>query len=355
MLTSDFDYDLPPQFIAQTPVEPRDHSRLLVLDRANGEMQQAHFYDLGKWLRPGDLLVLNETRVIPARVFARKPTGGRVELLLLHRLDALRWESLVGGKGLKAGVRLELDHSANSVIGSPGSFQGNRLPGVEITAVLDGARRELRFDSPVEPYLVSLGHMPLPPYIHTPLIDPERYQTVYARTPGSAAAPTAGLHFTPRLMDELKNAGIGFAAVTLHVGLDTFAPVTEDDPRQHVIHTELCTLHDETAQAIRRAKAAGGRVIAVGTTSVRTLESAARRANHGEIVASFDGPTDLFILPGEPFRLVDAMITNFHLPRSTLIMLVSAFAGREQILRAYEYAKQHGYRFYSFGDAMLIL
>lgn len=355
MHTSDFDYDLPSQFIAQIPLEPRDHSRLLVVERATGELQQAHFYDLGKWLCPGDLLVLNETRVIPARVYARKPTGGRVELLLLRRLDALRWETLVGGKGLKTGVRLTLEHGDETDLNSPSRLQADELPQVEIVAVLEGARREVRFDAPVEPYLARLGHMPLPPYIHTPLNDPERYQTVYARTPGSAAAPTAGLHFTPQLIEELQDAGIGFTTVTLHVGLDTFAPVTEDDPREHVIHTEWCTLSDETARAIRKVKSQGGRVIAVGTTSVRTLESAARRAQDGEIVAPFDGPTDLYILPGESFHLVDAMITNFHLPRSTLIMLVSAFAGREQILEAYEYAKQNRYRFYSFGDAMLIL
>ncbi len=343
MLTTDFDYDLPPEYIAQTPVEPRDHSRLLVLDRSSGQLQHRHFYDIPTYLRSDDLLVLNETRVIPARVFARKlPTGGKVELLLLRRVDALTWEALVGGKGLAVGKQVQVEAG----------------PQAEIVAVLDGPRRLVRFAEPVEPYLPAVGHTPLPPYIHTPLQDPERYQTVYSRTPGSAAAPTAGLHFTPQLIERLQAQGVGFAYVTLHVGLDTFAPVTEDSPLEHQIHTEWCSLPPETAQAIQQAKAAGGRVVAVGTTSVRTLESAGRaaaRAAGSPVVVPFEGATDLYILPGYPFRLVDAMITNFHLPRSTLIMLVSAFAGRERILDAYETAKREGYRFYSFGDAMLLL
>lgn len=340
MLTSDFDYDLPPEFIAQTPAEPRDHSRLLALERATGRMAHRHFYDLGDYLQPGDLLVLNETRVIPARVYAHKlPGGGKVELLLLRRVDAFTWEALVGGGGMKPGRRLQ-------VAGGPQA---------EITALLDGPRRQVRFDEPVEPYLPAVGHTPLPPYIHTPLSDPERYQTVYARTPGSAAAPTAGLHFTPALIERLKTQGVGFATVTLHVGLDTFAPVTEDSPLEHHIHTEWCSLPPETAQAILQARASGGRVIAVGTTSVRTLESAARAAAAADqIVVPFEGSTDLYILPGYTYRLVQAMVTNFHLPRSTLIMLVSAFAGSERVLEAYETAKREGYRFYSFGDAMLI-
>ena len=340
MKTSDFDYNLPPERIAQTPVEPRDASRLLVLPRDGGDVEHAIFHDLGRYLRTGDLLVLNETRVIPARLFAHKvPTGGRVELLLLRPIDEHSWEALAGGKRVKKGLRLEVESG----------------PQAEVTEVLDGSRRILRFAEPLEPYLMQAGHVPLPPYIHAQLADPERYQTVYSRTPGSAAAPTAGLHFTPALIQRLQAQGVGFARLTLHVGLDTFAPVTEADPSQHHMHTEWCQLTPQTAAQINATRRQGGRVIAVGTTSVRTLESAARMAAPGEAVAALEGPSDLFILPGYTFRAVDSMLTNFHLPRSTLIMLVSAFAGRERLLAAYEIAVQQGYRFYSFGDAMLIL
>jgi len=341
MHTSDFDYDLPPELIAQTPLEPRDASRLLVLDRKTGALEHSCFRDIGRYLRAGDLLVLNRTRVIPARLFARKPTGGRVELLLLHREDLLTWEALAGGKGLAAGKHIQVE-------------QG---PEAEIVEVLEGSRRLVRFAEPIEPYFPRAGHVPLPPYIHTTLADPERYQTVYAREPGSAAAPTAGLHFTPRLLDELLAQGIKIASVTLHVGLDTFAPVTEEDPLEHKIHSEWCQVSDETAAMVNQARSNGGRIVAAGTTSVRSLESAARSstAGHPSTITTFTGATDLFILPGYQFRVVDAMLTNFHLPRSTLIMMVSAFAGRERILHAYETAKREKYRFYSFGDAMLIL
>jgi len=355
MKTSDFDYFLPSRFIAQTPIEPRDSSRLLILKRYTGKLEHAIFRDIGKYLNPGDLLVINQTRVIPARLFARKPTGGRVELLLLHRVEGQTWECIVGGKGLKEGVRVQLEGDG---------------PEAEIVEVLESTRRLVRFSKAIDLYLPRIGHVPLPPYIHETLKNPERYQTVYAREPGSSAAPTAGLHFTPRLIRELQDQGIEFAEVTLHVGLDTFAPVTEDDPQEHKIHTEWCQLPQETADAINRTRQAGGRVIAVGTTSVRTLESAAqttddrRPTTEGDeisvvrrpsfVVHSYTDNTDLYITPGYNFRLVDAMITNFHLPRSTLIMLVSAFAGRERILQAYEVAKREGYRFYSFGDAMLI-
>ncbi len=340
MKTSDYDYDLPPEFIAQTPVEPRDSSRLQVLHRQSGEIEHAHFYDLPRYLKPGDLLVLNETRVLPARLYARKiPGGGRAEILLLRRQSALTWEALVGGKGLNPGVKVQVESG----------------PAAEIITNLGSSRRLVQFDRPVEDYLAAAGHVPLPPYIHAALEDPERYQTVYARQPGSAAAPTAGLHFTPRLLAELQDAGIELTSLILHVGLDTFVPVTEADPRTHKIHTEWCRVPPEAAQAVRDAHRRGGRVVAVGTTSVRTLESAARRAAPDESLAAYEGPTDLFILPGYRFQVVDALVTNFHLPRSTLIMLVSAFARREMILRAYEIAKQEGYRFYSFGDAMLIL
>ena len=340
MKTSDFDYYLPPERIAQTPLEPRDASRLLVLPRDGGEVQHALFHDLGGYLRPGDLLVLNETRVIPARLYARKvPTGGRVEILLLRRVDDRTWEALVGGKRVKPGLQLEVEEG----------------PGVEVLQALDGSRRLLRFAEPLEPHLKAAGHVPLPPYIHAALQDAERYQTVYSRTPGSAAAPTAGLHFTPALIERLQAQGVGFARLTLHVGLDTFAPVTEADPSQHRMHTEWCQLTPETAAQINAARRQGGRIVAIGTTSVRTLEWAARQAAPGDAVAACEGPSDLYILPGYTFRAVDAMLTNFHLPRSTLIMLVSAFAGRERLLAAYELAVQQGYRFYSFGDAMLIL
>jgi S-adenosylmethionine:tRNA ribosyltransferase-isomerase len=336
MKTSDFDYTLSPEFIAQTPVEPRDSSRLLVLKRNGGAMEHRVFHEIGQFLHPGDLLVINRTRVIPARLFARKPTGGRIEVLLLRREDSLTWECLVGGKALSVGR----------------SFMIENGPGAEIVEEMDGSRRRLRFAEPIEPFFYRVGHVPLPPYIHEPLQDPERYQTVYAREPGSAAAPTAGLHFTMRLMDELKLQGVHFAGVTLHVGLDTFAPVTEKDPEEHRIHTEWCEVPPATVDAVTQAKKAGGRVIAVGTTSVRTLESAAKAGR--DSILSYSGPTNLYILPGYRFKLVDAMITNFHLPKSTLIMLVSAFAGRASILQAYELAMQEHYRFYSFGDAMFI-
>jgi S-adenosylmethionine:tRNA ribosyltransferase-isomerase len=338
MRTDDFDYDLPLERIAQTPVEPRHAARLLVLDRRQNELEHRSFWDVMDYLRAGDLLVINQTRVLPARIYAQKPSGGRVEILLLRRVDALTWEALVGGKRVLPGKTLHIE-------GGPAAF---------VAEALDGARRLLRFEQPIEPFLPQIGQMPLPPYIHTRLQDPERYQTVYAKQPGSAAAPTAGLHFTPQLMEALNKRGVRFAGVTLHVGLDTFAPVTEEDPQTHRIHTEWCELSAETAEAIRATRCAGGRVIAVGTTSVRTLESAAR-AGGERGVQPFAGATDLFILPGFSFQVVDAIITNFHLPRSTLLMLVSAFAGRERILAAYAEAIRQEYRFFSFGDAMLIL
>lgn len=347
MQTSDFDYHLPEASIAQTPVEPRDSSRLLVLHRETGKLEHRIFREIGEYLRPNDLLVLNQTRVIPARIFARKVTGGRVELLLLRRRDEVTWEALVGGKGLRVASKLQVEDG----------------PQAEIIAMLNGSERLVRFAEPIEPYFPKVGHVPLPPYIHAELKDPERYQTVYAKEPGSAAAPTAGLHFTPRLLDELQAQGVKIAYVTLHVGLDTFAPVTEENPAEHKIHTEWCELPQETADLINQTREAGRRIIAVGTTSVRTLESAAienrksktGNTDHWSPITAFTGPTSLYILPGYQFKVVDAMITNFHLPKSTLLMLVSAFAGREKILETYQTAIQKGYRFYSFGDAMLIL
>ena len=352
MKTSDFDYNLPESSIAQTPAEPRDSSRLLVLHRETGELEHRIFYYVIDYLHAGDLLVLNQTRVIPARIYARKATGGRVELLLLRRRDELTWEALVGGKGLRVGNLVKVEDG----------------PQAHIMELLDGSERVIKFSEPIERYFSKVGNVPLPPYIHEKLNDPERYQTVYAREPGSAAAPTAGLHFTPRLLEELQTKGVKMAYVTLHVGLDTFAPVTEPDPQEHKIHSEWCELPQETVDLINQTRQNGGRVVAVGTTSVRTLESAAmgnrelgigspnsRLPNIDSRISSFTGPTSLFILPGYQFKVVDAMITNFHLPRSTLIMLVSAFAGRERILPTYETAIKEGYRFYSFGDAMLIL
>lgn len=326
--------------IAQTPREPRDSARLMVLDRASGGIRHAVFRDLGSYLKQGDLLVLNETRVIPARLYAHKiPGAGKVELLLLNRRDPQTWEALVGGKGLRPGVSVQVQDG----------------PQAQVVGDLGGALRLMRFAEPVEAYLEAAGHVPLPPYIHAPLEDRERYQTVYAASPGSAAAPTAGLHFTPRLLQELSAAGIRQAALTLHVGLDTFAPVTENSPGEHTIHTEWCQLNPRAADLINQTRRQGGRIIAVGTTSVRTLETAAASSLGEDLVAPYEGATQLFILPGYRFKAVDAMVTNFHLPRSTLIMLVSAFAGRELVLHAYETAKREGYRFYSFGDAMLIL
>ena len=340
MRTDDFNYDLPPSFIAQHPAQPRDSSRLMVLDRASGSVSHGVFGDLARYLRAGDALVLNETRVIPARLQAHKlPGGGKFEILLLRRLEPRLWEAIVGGRGLTPGTRVIV--------------QGG--PGGRIEAGGPGAVRRIRFDEAISDRLDQLGVPPLPPYINEPLRDRSDYQTVFATFPGSAAAPTAGLHFTPELLASIESSGVVLVKLVLHVGLDTFAPVVEADPREHVIHREYCQLTDASARAINRARREGRRVVAVGTTTVRTLETAARGAGPGETVAPFEGETDLLILPGHPFRAVDGLVTNFHLPRSTLLMLVSAFAGHQRILGAYETAKAEGYRFYSFGDAMLIV
>ena len=340
MKTADFDYDLPPDLIAQTPLEPRDSSRLLVYNRQSKATLHTNFYEIKKFLEPGDLLVFNETRVIPARMYGRKlPGGGKVELLLLERIKEKTWEVLVGGKGLKTGRSIQVDNG----------------PLAEIILSLDGARRVVRFSERITPLIEYIGKTPLPPYIHTELKDPDRYQTVYAHKNGSAAAPTAGLHFTRKLIKKLRSIGINLAHITLHIGLDTFLPVSEENPVHHKIHTEWCSIETPAVELINQTKKNGGRVIAVGTTCVRALESAVSTAKFGDTVGLFEGPTDLFILPGYSFKGVDALITNFHLPRSTLIMLVSAFAGRESILSSYKQAVELGYRFYSFGDAMLIL
>lgn len=297
------------------------------------------FRDLPSYLNPGDLLLLNETRVLPARLTARKlPGGGRVELLLLKQLSSQVWEVMVGGKGLRTGRTLELEDQSRAVVSEE----------------LSGPRRIIEFDAPVVERLSGLGEMPLPPYIHEALRSPDEYQTVFARTPGSAAAPTAGLHFTLELLERLKEIDVGAAYLTLHVGMDTFAPVREADPQEHTLHSEWCSISAETAALINRTREQGGRILAVGTTSVRTLETAVR-VTQGRQLEPFTGPTELFMLPGFTFQAVDGLITNFHLPRSTLLMLVSAFAGRERILNLYRLAIEQGYRFYSFGDAMLIL
>ena len=343
MKTSDFDYELPQERIAQTPAEPRDSSRLLVYHRDSGEREHRIFRDLPQYLKKGDLLVINQTKVIPARIFGKKDeTGGQVEVLLLRRVEENLWETLVGGKRLFTGKKIRFTDDLTA----------------EIVDQYEGSRRLLRFDGDLDAYVIRTGQMPLPPYIHTRLEDPDRYQTVYAKDTGSAAAPTAGLHFTDRLMTELKDMGVNFAGVTLHVGLDTFAPVTEDDPETHHIHTEWCEVTPETARLINETVKNGGQVISVGTTSARTLETAAQaaiREGSPDRVIPFSGQTNIFILPGYEFKGIDGIITNFHLPKSTLIMMISAFAGRENVLSLYKEAIDMKYRFFSFGDAMLIL
>jgi S-adenosylmethionine:tRNA ribosyltransferase-isomerase len=356
MKTADFDYYLPPEQIAQTPVEPRDASRLLVVNRAGGKLEHQHFRDIGRYVNPGDVLVFNQTRVIPARLRGEKvSTGGRVEFLLLRREGEQTWRGLVGGRRVTRGTRLVFTGQDGATVEGEVIEEGDR------------AERVIHFDRPLSPLLDTLGEVPLPPYIHRPLGDPERYQTVYARHPGSAAAPTAGLHFTPELLIDLRHKGVRMAYCTLHIGLDTFQPVTAEHVEAHNMHSERVVLLADDARLVNEAKLAGGRIIAVGTTSVRVLETAALRSaglenpyGVGDFcpwrpVMAIDESTDLFIRPGYHFRAVDALITNFHLPRSTLLMLVSAFAGREVILDAYETARRAGYRFYSFGDAMLLV
>ncbi len=340
MKTSDFNYDLPEELIAQTPLERRDVSRLMTLRRSDGALEHHHFYELSDFLKPGDCLILNDSRVLPARLLGQRlPGGGACEVLLLIDRGNKTWECLVRpGRKMKPGTRL--------------SFGGGELT-AEVTEELPGGNRLVRFDYEgiFLEVLERLGKMPLPPYIKEELQDRERYQTVYSKVVGSAAAPTAGLHFTPELLEKIAAMGVGIGYVTLHVGLGTFRPVKEDDIESHPMHSEYCVISQETADLINRTRAAGGRCICVGTTSCRTLESFAREDGHMEPAA---GWTDIFIYPGYKFKVMDGLVTNFHLPESTLIMLVSAFAGREHILNAYNEAVRERYRFFSFGDAMFL-
>ncbi len=338
---SDFYYDLPENRIAQTPLQDRSASRLLVLQKHSGAMEHRHFRDIKEYLRPGDCLVLNDTRVIPARLFGEKEgTGGPIEFVLLHRLDQRDWEVIVRpGKRARAGAAFV--------------FGGGKLR-ADVLQVKEDGNRVVRFfyDGVFEEILDDIGTMPLPPYIKETLEDPERYQTVYCRESGSAAAPTAGLHFTPVLLEEIRDMGVSLAFVTLHVGLGTFRPVKAEVVEDHYMHEEYYTISQETCDTINRAREHGGRVICVGTTSCRVVESVADEQGH---LAASSGWTRIFIYPGYRFKILDGLITNFHLPESTLLMLVSSLAGRENVLHAYQCAIQEGYRFFSFGDAMLIV
>ena len=341
MKTSDFDYELPEELIAQTPVEPRDQSRLLVYRRKDQSIEHKHFFDIIDYLNPGDALVINETRVIPARLLGvKEDTGVPVEVLLLRRLSTAEWEALVRpGRRLKPGTRCVFGDGllACEILGNV-----EEIGGRTVRFIYDGVFEEI---------LDRLGEMPLPPYIHEKLKDRDRYQTVYAKQDGSAAAPTAGLHFTPELLDRIRQKGITVVPVLLHVGLGTFRPVKVEDAEKHVMHSEFCRVTQEAADILNRIRAAGGRIVCVGTTSVRTLETFSRE--DGTIVPGA-GDTAIFIYPGVKLKAVDALITNFHLPQSTLLMLVSALMGREEALRVYRTAVEERYSFFSFGDAMFI-
>jgi len=348
MKTSDFDYTLPPELIAQTPVEPRDHSRLMVLNRSDRSIKHHSFFEISSYLRAGDVLVFNNSRVIPARLTGRKAdSGGKVEILLLRQLKTNVWEALVKrSKRVNIGSQMEITN--NSVAGS------RQEAGVlaEVVELRQDGTKVISFSD--ETKLPKLGKVPLPPYIHTPLPHPERYQTVYANVAGSVAAPTAGLHFTPELFDEIRQKGVHCLFVTLHIGLDTFRPVREDDPLKHPISREYGVLSEEVANQLSQAKAEGRRIICVGTTTVRLIEQAAQFSKMPHL-EPFEGWVSMFVLPGYQFCLVDALITNFHLPKSTLLMLVTAFAGKDFINCAYAEAMASRYRFYSLGDAMLIV
>ena len=348
MRTSEFDYFLPPELIAQTPIEPRDQSRLMVLDRRNGSLEHRRFCEITQYLREGDVLVFNNSRVIPARLSATNiDTRRKLEVLLLRQLSPNVWETLVRpAKHVTVGTRIGIgNHSA------AGDGHDFMVTGEAIVAGERG-KRVIRFSD--ETRLPELGQVPLPPYIHVPLKDPERYQTVYARIDGSAAAPTAGFHFTPQLIDSIRGRGVRCLFVTLHIGLDTFQPVREENPLDHAIHQEYGVLDKEVADELSQAKTDGRRIICVGTTAVRLVEAAAQASDPARM-QPFAGWVSLFIVPGYRFRMVDTMVSNFHLPRSTLLMLLTAFAGKDLITKAYREAIARRYRFYSFGDAMLVI
>ncbi|MFC6254803.1 tRNA preQ1(34) S-adenosylmethionine ribosyltransferase-isomerase QueA [Secundilactobacillus hailunensis] len=341
LTTEDFDYDLPHELIAQTPIEKRDASRLLVLDHQTGEMTDKHFYDIVDYLNPGDAVVMNNSRVMPARIYGVKPdTGGHVEVLLLHNTQGDEWETL-----MKPAKRMR--------VGSTVSFGDGVLTATVTKELEHGGRMiEFHYDGIFMEILEKLGETPLPPYIKEKLDDPERYQTVYAKTVGSAAAPTAGLHWTKELLQKVQDKGVKLVYLTLHVGLGTFRPVDEKNIEDHKMHSEFYQLSEESAKTLNEVRANGGRIIATGTTSIRTLETIGTKF-HGEIKAD-SGWTDIFIKPGYQWQVVNAFITNFHLPKSTLVMLVAAFTGRDNILNAYHHAIEERYRFFSFGDAMFI-
>ncbi len=340
MKTHDFWYDLPEELIAQTPLEKRDSSRLLVLDRQTGALEHKHFFNVIDYLKPGDCLVMNDSRVLPARLLGNRPTGGAVEVLLLRDLGDKKWECLC-----KPGRKMQ--------VGSEVIFGNGELTAT-VTDIRDDGNRvvEFHYEGIFLEVLDRLGKMPLPPYIKAELQDRERYQTVYSREVGSAAAPTAGLHFTEELLEQIRAKGIKTTFVTLHVGLGTFRPVKAEDISEHHMHSELCMISEETAEILNQTRAEGGRIICVGTTSCRTLESLVKEDGSFEAGSKW---TEIFIFPGYEFKAMQGLITNFHLPESTLVMLVSAFAGRENVLHAYEEAVKEKYRFFSFGDAMLIL
>ena len=339
MKTKDFWYDLPEELIAQTPLEQRDASRLMVMDRLTGAVTHRHFYDLIDYLKPGDCLVMNDSRVLPARLLGHRPTGGAVEVLLLRDLGNKHWECLCKpGRKMQAGSEVIFGNGELTATVREVREDGNRIV-------------EFHYEGIFLEVLERLGRMPLPPYIKAELEDQERYQTVYSREVGSAAAPTAGLHFTKELLEKIREKGVKEAFVTLHVGLGTFRPVKAEEVTDHHMHAELCMMNAETAELLNRTKAEGGRIICVGTTSCRTLESLVNEDGTFQAASKW---TDIFIYPGYTFKAMDGLITNFHLPESTLVMLVSAFAGREHVLAAYEEAVRQRYRFFSFGDAMYI-
>ena len=349
MHISQFDYNLPKNLIAQTPIEPRHASRMMIVNRTTGDIHHAQFSDLTNYIQAGDMLIANDSRVIHARLFGKKMTGGKIELLLLKQINSHfsspnsqfeQWEVIVGGKRLKQNVQFTIDDT---------NLQGH------IVKELSGAKRIVEFDNPLSEYLSRVGHIPLPPYIHKAVDDPERYQTIYNKIEGSSAAPTAGLHFTRRLIENLKNKGIQFTDVILHISYATFKPISHSELISGKLHREYFEISEEAAEKINEFKSKGNRIIAVGTTTVRVLESQAITTSRGYEVIAGKGMTELFIYPGYKFKIIDALITNFHLPRTSLLLLVSAFCGKEFLLSAYKQAIEKKYRFFSYGDCMFIL